>query len=154
MNRMISWGEVRLGLRLIVKQPILSATIILALATGICFATMGFTFRDAMVNGKLPIAGGERFARLNVYDRDGGRFDLNLARYHAFLEKAASFEHLGAVGERPFTISHADGEVESVAGAFITPRSMKFLPAAPLVGRTLIPADGEPGAEAVVLLRQ
>ena len=32
MNRILSWGEVRLGLRLIVKQPILSITIILALA--------------------------------------------------------------------------------------------------------------------------
>ena len=44
MNRLISSGEVRLAFRLIVKQPILSATIILALATGICLATMGFTF--------------------------------------------------------------------------------------------------------------
>ena len=32
MNRLISVGEVRLGLRLIAKQPILSATIFLALA--------------------------------------------------------------------------------------------------------------------------
>ena len=40
-------GEARLGLRLIAKQPILSITIILALATGIGFATMGFTVRDA-----------------------------------------------------------------------------------------------------------
>jgi len=35
MNRVISWGEVRLGLRLILKQPVLSATIILALATAV-----------------------------------------------------------------------------------------------------------------------
>ena len=54
MNRIISWAEIRLGLRLIVKQPILSATIVLALAMGICFATMGYTFRDQLVNGTLP----------------------------------------------------------------------------------------------------
>ena len=46
MNRLISIGEVRLGLRLIAKQPIMSATIILALATGICLVMIGFTFRD------------------------------------------------------------------------------------------------------------
>ena len=69
MNRFISLGEVRLALRLIVKQPILSATIILALATGICFATMGFTLRDELVNAKLPYAGGERFARLEAQDK-------------------------------------------------------------------------------------
>ena len=54
MNRYISMGEARLGLRLIAKQPILSITIILALATGICLATMGFTFRDALMNSALP----------------------------------------------------------------------------------------------------
>src|SRR4051812_47986563 len=153
MNRIISWGEVRLGLRLIAKQPILSATIVLALATGMCFATMGFTFREAMVNATLPFPGGDRFARLNVYDREGGRIDLDLARYHAFAEKAATFEHLGAVGARPFSISLPDGAIESVPGAFITPRSMALLPGSPEIGRALIPADGEPGAEAVVLLR-
>src|SRR5687768_1467046 len=54
MNALLSGGEVRLALRLIVKQPILSGTIILALATGICLATMGFTFRDELVNSSLP----------------------------------------------------------------------------------------------------
>jgi len=153
MNRIISWGEVRLGLRLTVKQPILSGTIILALATGIGLATMGFTFRDALVNSTLPFANGERFARFNVYDREGGRIDLDLARYHLFIEKASTFEHIGAVGSRPFTIAHQFGEVETVPGAFITPRSMRLIPGSPLAGRTLIPADGDTGAERVVLIR-
>jgi len=54
MHRLISMGEVRLALRLIIKQPILSITIILALATGICLATMGFTLRDSIINSSLP----------------------------------------------------------------------------------------------------
>jgi putative ABC transport system permease protein len=154
MHRLVSWGEIRLGLRLIAKQPILSVTIILALATGIGLATMGFTLRDAMVNGTLPFQNGERFARLNVYDRDGGRIDLDLERYRLFLDKSSSFEHLGAVGSRPFTITHGPGNVESVSGALITPRSIRLIPGAPIAGRTLIPADGLPGAERVVLLRE
>ena len=69
MNRFISIGEVRLGLRLIVKQPILSVTVVLALATGICLSTMGFTLRDEIVNAKLPYAGGERFGRLEAQEK-------------------------------------------------------------------------------------
>ncbi len=153
MNRLISIGEVRLAFRLIVKQPILSTTIILALATGIGLATMGFTFREALVNSTLPYENGERFARFNVYDRDGGRIDLDLARYHLFSERAATFEHVGAVGGRPFTIAHRSGEVEAVRGAYVTPRSLRLLPASPIAGRTLIAADGEPGAERVVMIR-
>jgi predicted permease len=44
--------------------------------------------------------------------------------------------------------------VESIPGALITPRSMRWLDASPIAGRTLIPADGEPCAERVVLVRE
>src|SRR6188472_3759738 len=133
MNRFISLGEVRLSVRLIAKQPILSITIILALATGIGFATMGFTVRDAAINSVLPFAGGERFSQLTAFDRDGGRIAVDLARFHTFLERSTKLDHVGAVGSRPFTITHDNGEVESIRGALITPRSMRVLPASPLI---------------------
>src|SRR5689334_25249870 len=114
MNRFISLGEVRLGLRLIVKQPILSLTIILALATGIWLATMGITLRDEIVNAKLPYAAGERFGRIEAQDRERGRVEVDAERYHAFRDRAVSFEHLGAVAARPFTLTYSAKEVESV----------------------------------------
>ncbi|HJS79637.1 MAG TPA: ABC transporter permease [Vitreimonas sp.] len=154
MNRIISMGEMRLALRLIVKQPILSVTIILALATGICLATMGFTLRDELVNSTLPYAAGERFARIFVLDREGKRASLDLPRYHGFRDGAKTFEHVGATGGRPFTLAHGASEVESVRGTLITPRSMRWLDASPIIGRTLIPADGAQGAENVVLIRE
>ena len=124
MNRVVSAGEVRLAFRLLLKQPILSITIVLALATGICVATMGFTFREELVNSTLPYTAGDRFARLYVLNSEGGRIDLDLDRYHAFRDHAVSFEHVGAVGPRPFTVTHAPGDLESIRGVIITPRSM------------------------------
>lgn len=154
MNRIISWGEVRLSLRLIARQPILSATIVLALATGICLATMGFTFRDELANAALPYAAGERFMRIEAQDRDRGRIDIDPARYHAFRDRAQTFEHIGAVGVRPFTLTHGPNDVESIPGAYITPRSLTWVEASPSLGRTLIPADAETGAEPVALIRE
>jgi predicted permease len=154
MNRVISLGEVRLGLRLIVKQPILSLTIILALATGISLATMGFTFRDALLNSELPYRAADRIGRLFVSNRDGGRLDLDLERYRAFRDRAQSLEHVGAVGARPFTVQHGPKDVESINGALLTPRSMAWLDAAPLLGRLLIATDGAAGAAPVVLIRE
>ena len=154
MKSMVSWGEVRLGLRLIAKQPILSATIILALATGISVVTMGFTFRDELVSSTLPYANGDRFARVFGLDRDGGRVALDLQRYHAVRDRATSFEHVGAGVGRPFTVTHENGELESIRGAILTPRSMAHVEAVPMLGRTLIAADGGSGAEAVVLIRE
>ncbi|HYE86157.1 MAG TPA: FtsX-like permease family protein [Vicinamibacterales bacterium] len=154
MNRLISWGEVRLGLRLIVKQPILSVTVILALATGICFATMGYTFREELVNGSLPYAAGDRFARIFALTREGARVDLDIERYQAIRERATSFEYVGAVAVRPFTLTHARAEVESIDGTQLTPGAMRWLDAVPLAGRAFVAEDGAPGAEPVVLIRE
>jgi predicted permease len=154
MSRVISMGEVRLSLRLIVKQPILSATVVLALATGICLATMGFTFRDELVNATLPYAAGARFARIEAQDRERSRLEIDPERYHAFRDRAVSFEHVGAFGARPFTVTHGPGEVESIGGAYLTPRSMTWVEGSPSLGRNLIAADAEPGAEPVVVIRE
>src|SRR5436190_22762174 len=131
MNRIISWGEARLAVRLIAKQPILSITIILALATGICVATIGFTFRQELVNSTLPYEAGPRFARIFVLDREGDESNLDLEQYRAVRDHATSFEHVGGMTSRPFTVTHEDGEVEPIRGAMITARSMRWLDAVP-----------------------
>ena len=98
MNRFISLGEVRLGLRLIVKQPILSVTIILALATGICLATMGFTFRDELVNSTLPYQAGDGSrASMCSIATAAASISTSSATTHS-ASAPTSFEHVGAVG--------------------------------------------------------
>ena len=57
MSRWTTASEIRLAPRLIVKQPVLSMTIVRALATGIGLATIGFTLREAVLHGSLPFAG-------------------------------------------------------------------------------------------------
>src|SRR6478736_3432910 len=154
MQRLISRGEVRLALRLIAKQPILSATIILALATGICLATMGFTFRDALVNSALPYRAGERTARIFAFSHDGNRTDVDGERYRTLRDRATSFEHVGVASGRPFTLTHGPNDVESVTGGLVTATSMPWLDAVPIAGRAFIPADGLAGAEPVALIRE
>ena len=154
MNRFISLGEIRLGLRLIVKQPILSITIILALATGVCLTTIGFTFREEIVNGRLPYQAGDRFARVYVLSREGNPVEPTIEQYHAIRDRSLSFEHVGAGGVRSFTLLRGANEVESIQGTYLTPRSMAWLEASPIAGRILIAADGEPGAEPVVVIHE
>ena len=62
--------------------------------------------------------------------------------------------HLGAEGGAEFALENADGTVEPIRVGLITPRSFQFLPAVPLLGRVLTAADGAPGAEPVVVLRE
>jgi putative ABC transport system permease protein len=154
MSRWITLSEVRLGLRLIAKQPILSITIVLALATGIGLATIGFTLREAILNGQLPFANGDRFVRLVLHSEADDNVQLDLAAYHAIRDTSKSFVHVGAVGDAEYALEGNDGTVQAIRIGLITPRSFQFLPAVPLVGRVLTVEDGAPGAAAVVLVRE
>lgn len=154
MRRWISVSEIRLGLRLIAKEPILSITVVLALATGIGLATIGFTLREAILNGQLPFPNGDRFVRLVLHSEAEDSVQLDLDAYHAIRDTSKSFAHLGAVGDADFAFEAQDGTVEAIRVNLVTPRSFQFLPAMPLIGRLLTTEDGMPGAEPVVLVRE
>ena len=154
MSRWITASEIRLALRLIAKQPVLSLTIVLALATGVCLATVGFTLREAVLFSSLPFANGDRFVRLVMHSEAEDNVEVDLDRYHAIRDTSKAFVHLGAVGGAEFALENPDGTVEPISAGLMTPRSFQFLPAVPMLGRVLTAADGEPGAEPVVVLRE
>src|SRR6185503_9657369 len=154
MSRWITLSELRLGLRLIAKQPILSVTIVLVLATGIGLATIGFTLREAILNSQLPFANGNRFVRLVLHSEADDNVEVDLDVYHAIRDTSRSFAHLGAVGDAEYALEAADGTVEPIRVGLVTPRSFQFLPAVPMLGRVLTLEDGTPGAAPVVLLRE
>lgn len=154
MSRWITLSEMRLGLRLIAKQPILSVTIVFALATGIGLATIGFTLREAILNSQLPFANGDRFVRLVLHSEADDNVQLDLDAYHAIRDTSTSFAHLGAVGDGEYALEGDDGTVEAIRVNLVTPRSFQFLPAIPLMGRLFTVEDGAPGAPSVVLIRE
>jgi predicted permease len=154
MSRWITASEIRLALRLIAKQPVLSSTIVLALATGVCLATVGFTLREAVLYSPLPFANGDRFVRLVMHSEAEDNVEVDLDGYRAIRDTSKAFVHVGAEGGAEFALENPDGTVESIGVGLITPRSFQFLPAVPLFGRALIAADGESGAEPVVVLRE
>lgn len=154
LSQWITLSEVRLALRLIAKQPILSSTIVLALALGIGLATVGFTLREAILYSPLPFAAGDRFVRLVLHSEADDNVQLDLEAYHAIRDTSRSFVHLGAVGDAEYALEGEDGTVEAIRVGLVTPRSFQFLPAVPIVGRVLAPGDGARGAELVVVVRE
>jgi putative ABC transport system permease protein len=154
MSRWITLSELRLGMRLIAKQPILSSTIVFALATGIGLATIGFTLREAILNSELPFANGDRFVRLVLHSEADDNVQLDLDAYHAIRDTSKTFAHLGAVGDGEYALEGDDGTVEAIRVNLMTPRSFQFLPAIPMLGRVLNVGDGAPGAAPVVLVRE
>ena len=117
MTRWITASELRLALRLIAKQPVLSLTIVLALATGVCLATIGFTLREAVLYSPLPFANGDRFVRLVLHSEAEDNVEVDLDGYHAIRDTSKTFVHLGAEGGAEFALENADGTSSRSASA-------------------------------------
>ncbi len=151
----ISAAELRLAVRLLRRQPVVTLTTVLALAVGIGMATTGFTLLDSVLFSKLPYPNGDRFVLVEVHtEPEAQRSTVEAERFRFFRERASTFEHLGAFRDNEVNLLLPSGEILPVPGALVTPSSIAVFPHAPVVGRMLTAADGVPGAPPVALLRE
>jgi predicted permease len=153
------WGvsriELRLALRLLLQQPILTLTSVVALGVGIGMAAGGFSVLRQAMYSVLPFENGDRWVVIETYaEETGGRAPLDLERLRLFRESAPAFAYIAGAESAELNIVHGDGEVERVAGARVTPGTFAYLPYVPMVGRLLTADDGRPGAPAVALIRE
>jgi predicted permease len=150
---LLSLGEVRLGLRHMRRQPVVTCTIGVALAIGIGLATLGFAMMEALLFSRLPFEGGDRFVVVRAIQEPGqDRARLTAADYAMLRAQASSLEHLGALDGGRENVTLPSGAFDTVTTAGITPSSLRFLPHGPIRGRLLTRADGEPGAAPVVMI--
>jgi predicted permease len=154
--RWMTVSDLRLGVRLVRKEPILSGTAVFALAAAIAVACMGYTFAEQMLSATLPFANGDRFVRLDIDNppRSESRLeDIEILRQ--VRARTRTMEHVGviaiAAGEHTLELK---SEVVGVRVTYITSDTLPILPYTPLVGRTLLAVDDEPGAMPAILIRE
>lgn len=150
----VSPAELRLSLRTLRRHPLVTATSVLALAVGVALATTGFTLVTAILDPELPFEGGERFVEIRLLDAShrGARGPGH--GVVPVLQEVPGLDHLGAVRGAVANIRHADGTVELVSAAHVTPGTFLHLPFQPLAGRPLQSQDALRDAPPVVVLRE
>ena len=147
--------ELRLALRTLRKQPVVTFATVLALAVGMGMAATGFTLLDAVLYARLPYPAADRFVLVEAYmDPEAERASVGFERFEFLSKHAKTFEHLGAVRQTQFNLQLPNGEIVPVDGAYMTPDSTRIFPHAPLAGRTLQQDDALPGATGVAILRE
>jgi putative ABC transport system permease protein len=151
----ISLVDIKLAVRAIRKQPLLSLTSALALATGIGLATTGFTVLDAVLFSRLPFAGGDRFVVIEAYaEPNGGSVLFDGSQFRILADHVTELEHVGATRSGVFNLLQPSGDAVPIRGALLTPDSFRVLPYAPVLGRSLVEDDAVSGAPAVATIRE
>ncbi len=151
----VSGVELRLALRLVRNQPVMTITSVVALGVGIGIVAGAFSVFHQGLYGDLPFPNGERWVNIESYSEETGRrTPVDLERLKLFRESAPALEYIAGSESGDFNLRHRGGEIERVSGAYVTPGIFRYLPYQPLAGRLLGVADGKPATEPVVLIRE
>lgn len=144
--------DVKLGLRMLVKAPVLTGVAVFALAVGIPVGMAPWQFAGAL-EAPFPVDHGERVRLLRYWDALNSHPDEATAwDYLRWRESLASFESIGALRMSGFNVESDDGLGDPVGGAEVTASIFDVVRVPPFLGRTLDPDDERPGAEPVAVI--
>jgi len=148
--------DLRYAVRMLVKTPGFSLIAIATLALGIGANTAIFSLASAVLLRPLPFPEPDRLVLLwdDVSVQTNGRFSITqptLADYSAWKAQSQSFTDMAAMIGATYNLT-GTAEPHKLEGVRTTANLFAVLGTRALVGRTLIPADDRPDANAVVVL--
>ena len=146
-------ADVRFGLRMLLKSPMMTFIALLALTLGIGANTAIFSVVNAVLLRSFPYADPERLV-LVWEKRQGGRTDqnvINLGNFSDWKEQNQVFTDMAVFFDRSFNLT-SDGEPEEVPGQFATTNLFSVLGTNPILGRTFIDDDGREGQPRVIVI--
>ncbi|HEU0077472.1 MAG TPA: ABC transporter permease, partial [Longimicrobiaceae bacterium] len=148
-----SWLDVRLGVRLLFKSPLLTAVGVMGIAVAIAIGAVFFAVRDATFS-ELPLDEGDRIVAIENWDLRLGQQERRIVHdFAAWRGELRQVEELGAYRPVQRNLISSDGRTEQVDRiAEMTPSGFRVARVRPYLGRTLVEADGEVGAHPVAVL--
>jgi predicted permease len=148
-----SWLDVRLALRLLVRNRGLTLVGGLAMTVAIGIAAVVFAAFDVVVWSPLPLDEGDQVVAIQVWDRQAGRRRdtawQDVERWRASLQSVGD---VGAFQTIRRNIITPDGSVELAAVAAISAAGFRVARVPPLIGRPIADSDAAPGAAPVVVI--
>ncbi len=145
--------ELRLGMRMLIRYPGLTVAGGLAMALAILIGAGVFEVVKRATDPVLPLPEGDRIVGLTYWDRvKNNRESASSADFRMWREELTTIQDIGAfrMVERNFAVE--GGVSEPVMVAQISAAAFRMARVPPLLGRTLVDADENPGSAAVVVL--
>ena len=152
MDQLIS--DIRSGLRMLLKYPMLSSVAILTLGLGLGLSTTVFCVVNGGLFKGLPFPDAGRIVSLVETNpaQNEPRLALSAQDFAVWRERQTSFERLGPFAFAPVNLSTEEGRPERWSGALLSVEAFNVIGVQPILGRGFRDGDDRPGAEPVMLL--
>jgi len=148
--------ELRHILRTLFKSPVFTIVAILTLALGIGANTAVFSFVSATLLRALPLPQPERIVVLGELNakKNPTRAIVSPRNLEDWQQQSQTLEHFGQWRDwRSFELATSDGTV-GLASAIASPEFFLALGLKPVLGRTFLPDENQPGHDQIVILSQ
>ena len=148
--------DIRYALRNLRKAPGFAAIAVLTLALGIGASTAIFSVVDNILMEPFPYTDAPRLMTVEIHDTEqnqpGGRASFSGPEFLDYWEQNHIFDRV--IGNANTDVLYKSGEgTLQFHGVYVTPGTFEFLGMPALYGRVMQPADYEPGAPPVFVLR-
>jgi putative ABC transport system permease protein len=148
-------SDIKYGFRLILKNPVFSLVVVVALALGIGANTAIFSVLNAVLLKPLPYEQSERLVMMwQRFTGIGVPKDQNWTsppEFNDVRRLQSSFSEIAAMQSASFTILVGD-RPERILGQFVSPSFFKLLGVEAFLGRTFSAEEEQQGKEAVVVI--
>jgi len=145
--------DIQFACRNFLKTPAICALIVITLALGIGANAAIYSMVHNVLLAPLPFADGEQLIKLKTNNPKINRFDVPISVPTAldYIAKNESLDHLVEYHQMAFTL-HGYGDAANVEGGVVSWDFFEMLGIRPILGRTFLPGEDEPGAEPLIVL--
>jgi putative ABC transport system permease protein len=149
----VTWLDVKLAVRMLVRYPGLTAIGVIGMAVGIAIAAGAYGMLYTFIDPALPLDEGDRIVVLQNWDASTTRVERRTT--HEFVEwrdGLASVQEIGAFQQVSRNLIAEGAQPETVRIAAITAAGFRVPRVQPLMGRVLLPGDEREGAPGVLVI--
>ncbi len=148
--------DIRYALRNLRKTPGFAIVAVVTLALGIGASTAIFSVMENILMDPFPYPDAQRYFSIQIHDTErnerGGRAGFSGPEFLDYVEQNHVFDRVIANDRMDLLYRSGEG-TQMLQGNSVTPGTFEFLGMPALLGRVMQPADYEPGATPVFVLR-
>ena len=150
------WQDFSYGWRTLVKNPGFALIAILTLALGIGASAAIFSVIDHVLLEPFPYANANHLMMVEIEDTDQSgadpRTSFRTPEFRDYYQHSEAFD--AVIGNVSTDVLYTTPEgTQRFNGHLVTANTFELLGVAPLLGRTMLPADYQPGAPPVFVMR-
>jgi hypothetical protein len=147
------WKDVRYSARVLLKNPGFTLVAVVALALGIGANSAIFSVVNSLLLRPLPFEQPDRLVQVWETIPQRGMFEVTASfpNFADWRDQSHVFEQTAAYSGRSFNLT-GSAEPERIRSAIVSPTFFSTLGIKPMLGRTLLPGEDQPGKDLSVVI--